>query len=60
MPDRDKRPDKGAAGSKAPKRGDDSAQPHDHPDLGEQADPDSEQNTTARPRGHTEDPDRTL
>ena len=60
MPDRDKRPGKRATGTQSPKRSDDRADPHEHPDLGEQADPDSEQNTTARPRGHTEDPDRTL
>ena len=59
MPDRDKRPDKRATGTQ-PKRSDDRADPHEHPDLGEQSDPDSQTNTTARPRGHTEDPDRTL
>lgn len=60
MPDREKRPDKGATGSsKTPAGGEDSAQPQ-HPDLGQRADPDSEQSTPARPRGHTEEPDRTL
>ena len=59
MPDREKRSDKSATGSKPSARTDDGAQPQ-HPDLGEQADPDSDQSTTARPRGHTEEPDRTL
>jgi hypothetical protein len=58
MTDREKRPDR-SAGSNAPKRTDDRAEPH-HPDLGQRADPDSEQSTPARPRGHTEEPDRTL
>lgn len=58
MPDREKRPDKSATGSKPPTRNEDR-QPQ-HPDLGERADPDSEQSTPARPRGHTEEPDRTL
>jgi len=53
MPDRDKRPDKRATGSQTPKRTEDRVDPHEHPDLGEQANPDSQQNTTARPRGHT-------
>ena len=60
MTDREKRPDKRATGSPAPKRTEERADPHEHPDLGEQADPESQRNTTARPRGHTEDPDRTL
>ena len=60
MPDRDKQPDKSAPGSsKTPSGGEDRAQPQ-HPDIGERADPDSDQSTTARPRGHTEEPDRTL
>ena len=58
MTDREKRPDKSATGSNA-SRGDDRTQPQ-HPDLGERADPDSEKSTAARPRGHTEEPDRTL
>ena len=59
MTDREKRPEKSATGNNAPKRGNDRAESQ-HPDLGERADPDSEQSTTARPRGHTEEPDRTL
>jgi hypothetical protein len=58
MTDRDKRPDKSAAGTNPPAT-DDRTQPQ-HPDLGERADPDAEKSTTARPRGHTEEPDRTL
>ena len=58
MTDRDKRPDKSAAGSNPPAN-DDRNQPR-HPDLGERADPDAEKSTTARPRGHTEEPERTL
>jgi hypothetical protein len=57
MTDREKSPDKRATGSK-PATGD-GAEPQ-HPDLGERADPDSEKSTTARPRGHTEEPGRTL
>jgi hypothetical protein len=59
MTDREKRPDKSATRSNPATRGDQAAEPH-HPDLGERADPDSEKSTTARPRGHTEEPDRTL
>jgi len=59
MPDRDMRPDKGATDDAGRPRGDDRAAPP-APDLGERSDPDSQQSTTARPRGHTEDPDRTL
>ena len=59
MTDREKRPDKSATGSNPASRGDDRAEPQ-HPDLGERADPESEKSTTARPRGHTEEPDRTL
>ena len=59
MSDPEKRPDERATGTQ-PKPGNDRIDPHEHPDLGEAANPDSQQNTTARPRGHTEDPDRTL
>ncbi len=59
MPDRERKPDKNASGGNAANRGDDRNQPQ-HPDLGERPDPDSEQSTNARPRGHTEEPDRTL
>ena len=59
MTDRDERSDKSPSGNKAEKRGDDREEPQ-HPDLGERADPDGEKSTTARPRGHTEEPDRTL
>jgi hypothetical protein len=59
MPDRDERPDKSATGKKAPTHGDERAVPQD-PDLAQQPDPESQESTTARPRGHTEEPDRTL
>jgi hypothetical protein len=59
MTDRDKRPDKNATGTNPPTRSDNRSEPQ-HPDLGQRADPDSEQSTTSRPRGHTEAPDRTL
>ena len=59
MTHRDERSDKSPSGSKPATRGDDREQPQ-HPDLGERADPDGEKSTTARPRGHTEEPDRTL
>jgi hypothetical protein len=59
MPDRKARPDKRTAGKPNPKRADQPS-PHDHPDLGQQANPESQESTTARPRGHTEEPDRTL
>ena len=59
MTNRDKQPDKGATGSNPATRGDAGSEPQ-HPDLGERADPDSEKATTARPRGHTEEPGRTL
>jgi hypothetical protein len=59
MSDREKNPEKGATDDVARPRGDDRTAPP-KPDLGERADPDSQQSTTARPRGHTEDPDRTL
>jgi len=59
MTDRDKRPDKSATSGTPSPRGDETTAPQ-HPDLGERADPDAEKSTTARPRGHTEQPDRTL
>ena len=59
MPDRESRPEKSATEKAARPRGDDRGEPP-HPDLGQQPDPDSQESTIARPRGHTEDPDRTL
>ena len=59
MPDRETRPEKGATDKTARPRGDDRTKPAS-PDLGERSDPESQESTTARPRGHTEDPDRTL
>ena len=59
MPDRETRPEKNASGRSNPPRGEDRNVPPD-PDLGEQNDPDSQKSTTSRPRGHTEEPDRTL
>ena len=59
MTDRNEHSDKRPNGTKAAPRADNQEQPQ-HPDLGERADPDSEKSTTARPRGHTEEPGRTL
>ncbi|HEU4720055.1 MAG TPA: hypothetical protein VFS59_01725 [Gemmatimonadaceae bacterium] len=59
MPDRDTKPDTNAPGSSTTPRTDDQNAPQ-HPDLGQQTDPDSQKSTTSRPRGHTEEPDRTL
>ena len=59
MPDREQRPDKNASGGSAPQRTNDRNVPPD-PDVGERNDPDSEKSSTSRPRGHTEEPDRTL
>ena len=59
MTDRNERSDKSPSGNKATTSGDNREQPQ-HPDLGERADPDAEKSTTARPRGHTEEPGRTL
>jgi hypothetical protein len=59
MPDRKARPDQSAPRNKTWTR-DDQLSPHDHPDIGEQANPESQESTPARPRGHTEEPDRTL
>ena len=58
MPDRETSPDKGASGGTTPKQANDRT-PQD-PDLGQQNDPESQKSTTSRPRGHTEEPDRTL
>ena len=59
MPDRDPKSDKRAPGGPTTPRTDDQNASQD-PDLGRQADPDSQKSTTSRPRGHTEEPDRTL
>jgi hypothetical protein len=59
MPDRDTKSDKSAPGRQTTPHTDDQQAPQD-PDLGQQADPDSQKSTTSRPRGHTEEPDRTL
>jgi hypothetical protein len=59
MPDRDAKPDDNPSGSAAPKRADDRAVPPD-PVVGQQNDPDSQKSTASRPRGHTEEADRTL
>jgi hypothetical protein len=57
MPDRETT-DKNAASKPSP-RNDDSRVPQD-PDVGQQTDSDAQKSTTSRPRGTTEDPDRTL
>jgi len=59
MTDRNERSDKSPSSSKAGTSGGSREEPQ-HPDLGERADPDAEKSTTARPRGHTEEPGRTL
>lgn len=59
MPDREPKSDENASGSSAPKRADDRDVPPD-PDVGERNDPDAQKSTTSRPRGQTEEPDRTL
>jgi hypothetical protein len=59
MPDRETRPEKGGTNNAATPRSEDRAAPP-APDLGERADPESQESTPARPRGHTEDPDRSL
>lgn len=59
MPDRETPSDKNASGNSTPKRGDDPKVPPD-PGEGQQTDPDSQKSTASRPRGHTEEPDRTL
>ncbi len=57
MPERDEHADPSNAKASSPRR-DDERVPQD-PGL-DQADTDREQSTTSRPRGHTEEPDRTL
>ena len=47
------------ASSKPSSQSDDRRVPQD-PDVGERPDGDAQKSTTSRPRGHTEDPDRTL
>jgi hypothetical protein len=59
MTDRNERSDKSSSGKKATTRAENQEQPQ-HPDLGERAEPEAEKSTTARPRGHTEEPGRTL
>jgi hypothetical protein len=59
MPDRETSPDKNAASSSAPKRSDDRQVSSDD-DTGEANSPDSPKSTASRPRGQTEEPDRTL
>ena len=59
MSDREKKPDENASRSSTPQRGDDRAVPQD-PDVGQQNDPDSPKSGASRPRGQTEEPDRTL
>ena len=52
MPDRKARPDKSAPVKKTWTR-DEQRSPHDHPDLGERADPDSQDSTVGSPaRAH--------
>ena len=57
MPERETT-DKNAASKPSP-RNDDSRVPQD-PDVGQPTDSDAQKSTTSRPRGTTEDPDRTL
>ena len=57
MPDRE--PTNKNAASKPSPRDDDNRVPQD-PDVGQQTDSDPQKSTTSRPRGNTEDPDRTL
>jgi len=57
MPDREST-DKNASRNPSPPT-DDRRVPQD-PDVGERTDPESQKSTTSRPRGNTEDPDRTL
>ena len=59
MPDREKDADPNAAGSSAPKRAADRSVPPD-PDVGEANSADAPKSTASRPRGQTEEPDRTL
>jgi len=57
MPDRE--PTNKNAASKPSPRDDDNRVPQD-PDVGQQTDSEPQKSTTSRPRGNTEDPDRTL
>ena len=59
MPDRETSTDKNASGGTAPQRKDGRSVPPD-PNVEQRTDPDAEKSTTSRPRGHTEEPDRTL
>ena len=59
MPDREQSSDKRASGGDAPQHSDDRSVPQE-PDVAQQNDPDSQKSTASRPRGHTEEPDRTL
>ena len=58
MPERDKNVDPNAGPAASPRRGDDAKVPQD-PDVG-QSETDQQQSTTSRPRGRTEEADRTL
>ena len=59
MPDRDAKSNANPSSSAAPQRDDDRAVPPD-PDVGQQNDPGSQKSTASRPRGQTEEADRTL
>jgi hypothetical protein len=59
MPERETPDKNAAAGGAMPPRTDDRTVAQD-PDVGQQPDPDSQQSGPSRPRGHTEEPDRTL
>ena len=59
MPDRETKSDENTSSSSTPRRGDDRAVPQD-PDVEQQNDPDSQKSSASRPRGQTEEPDRTL
>ena len=59
MPDREKKPDENTSSSSTPQRGDERHVPPD-PDVGKENDPASQKSSASRPRGHTEEPDRTL
>jgi hypothetical protein len=59
MPERETKPDENSSSSSTPQRRDDRGVPQD-PDVGQQSDPDSQKSGASRPRGQTEEPDRTL
>ena len=59
MPDREKSPDKIASSSSTPPHTDDRNVPPD-PGVGQENDPGAQKSGASRPRGQTEDPDRTL